>query len=288
MVLYGSCHDFSGRSGVFAHKNGQLPLCEESASLGVEHLPGGGPAFGVYDKVVLLEELVGHFKGGSQVSATVGSEVEDELLHALLFQLGNRLLDLRPRGSSEAVKLDVARGRRHHIAGAKGIYGNFIAFEGELYEVFISTAQNSERHLRAFWSAEHAHDAVALHFYAGNGDAIASDEAVAGDDARLLARPFRDGLDDDEGVFKNIELHADAFEVAFEGLVELLRLLGIGIGGMGVELFENTVDGILHEFFLIYAIYIELRDGELGNLQLSDHLYINVLIGVIVAQLRFS
>ena len=57
---------------------------------------------------------------------------------------------------------------------------------------------------------------------------------------------------------------------------------------MGVELFENTVDGILHEFFLIYAIYIELRDGELGNLQLSDHLYINVLIGVIVAQLRFS
>ena len=82
VVLYGSCHDFSGGCGVFAHKNGQAAFGEESATFSMEYLPGCGASFGVYDEVVFLEELISDFESRSQISASVGRKVENEVLHA--------------------------------------------------------------------------------------------------------------------------------------------------------------------------------------------------------------
>ena len=182
------------------------------------------------------------------------------------------------RSGTETVEFDVSCCGGNHIACPEGVDGNLVAFEGKIDEVLVSVAFYTKFHFRSFGSAQHAHDAVAFHLHSCNGDIVAGDETVSGHDSRFFARSLRDGLYDDEGVFEHIELHADAFEVPFEGFVEFLCLLGIGIGGVWVEFFEHTVDGILHQLVLVYAVDVELCDGQLCNLQFPEQFYIDVLV----------
>ena len=67
-------------------------------------------------------------------------------------------------------------------------------------------------------------------------------------------------------VVNHIELYADALEVAVQGLVHLLHLLGIAVSGVWVELLKHTTDSILHKFLLIDGVHVEIGRGYLGYL----------------------
>ena len=47
---------------------------------------------------------------------------------------------------------------------------------------------------------------------------------------------------------------------------------------MRVELFENPVDGIFHQFLLVDRVDVELRDGELRQLEFADLLHIDTFV----------
>ena len=89
-------------------------------------------------------------------------------------------------------------------------------------------------HLRAFRAAQEFDDAISVEFHPGDGASVDRNDAVAVDDAGFLRRPFGDGLNHHEGVFEHVELHADTFEVAFEGFVHAARFFGVGVGRVGV------------------------------------------------------
>ena len=68
-------------------------------------------------------------------------------------------------------------------------------------------------------------------------------------------------MDDVERVGEHIELYADAVEAALEGFVEVFRLLGVGVGGVGVELVEHADDGVFDELLAVGAVHVEVLDG---------------------------
>ena len=203
----------------------------------------------------------------------------------MALQLRDGFLHLLARSGPETVELDVSCLGCNHVTCPEGVDRNLVAFKGEVDEVLVSVALYSEFYLCTLGSAQHAHDAVTFHLHSCYGHVVACDEPVSCHDAGLFARSLRDGLYDDEGVFEHIELHADTFEVPFEGFVEFLCLLGIGIGGVRVEFFEHTVDGILHQLVLVYAVDVELCDGQLCNLQFPQQFYIDVLVVFVALQL---
>lgn len=86
-------------------------------------------------------------------------------------------------------------------------------------------------------------------------------------------------LDDKEGVGSHIKLDTDAIEVSLKGFVEPLHFFRVGIGGVRVELFQHADNGGFHQFVFVYLIYIEIGDGELGQLQFARRRIEQLVLG---------
>ena len=278
VVLNSPCHNFSSRSAKLVDQHHHAPLLKEAAALCHKHLLGLGAPFGVDHKVAFVEELARHLKGRAQIAAAIAFEIEDEVTHPLLEKFGNSLLHLLARSRSEAVELNVTDSGGDHIGRTEGVDGNFIARHGELHRFRYAPAHDAQIGFCAARTTQEGHDAVALHLDAGNDGVAHRDDAVAGQDAHFFRRAFGHGLNDYQGIFEHVELHADAFKIAFQRFVHFLRLLGVGVGGVGVELFENTVDGIFHQFLLVDRVDVELCDGELRQLEFADLLHIDTFV----------
>ena len=55
---------------------------------------------------------------------------------------------------------------------------------------------------------------------------------------------------------------------------------------MRVEFGEHAVDGILHEFFLVDTVDVEIRDGQLRKLQFAKLFHINVGLAAFLGEGR--
>ncbi|MEI3529396.1 MAG: hypothetical protein V8Q28_06435 [Alistipes sp.] len=86
------------------------------------------------------------------------------------------------------------------------------------------------------------------------------------------------GVDDDDRVAQDVELHADAAELAVEARGNGLHLLGIEVGRMGVQFVEHALDGLLHE-----RRHLDLVDVVAGQeaVDLHEFLQLRRRIGVL-------
>ena len=276
VVLHGAGDNLGSRGAELIDQDNEAPLAEESAGLCLEHLFGCGASFGVDHEIFGIEELAGHLHGCSEVASAVAFEVEKEIFHALLLQSGDGFAHFFAGGGTEAVQPDVADAGCDHVGRIEGVHRNFVAGDDKGEHAVDGGPDDAERHLRAFGSAQELHDAVALEFHAGNGASVDRNNAIAVGDAGFLRRPFGDGLNHHEGIFEHVELHADAFEVTFEGFVHAARFLGIGVGRVGIEFREHAVDGVLDELFLVDTVDVELRDGQLRDGQFAHEVRIGL------------
>ena len=286
MVLNGSADDFRGRGGGFIDEHHDASfLLHESAGGGFEFLARGGASLGIDDHGTLRKELRGDILCGRHEPSAVGSEVKDEVLHALLAQFLDFIVHLHAAGGAETFKADVADGGVEHIARIKGVERDFVADDVKEDGFFNASSDDFQPCFRAFRSAEDGHDGVTVHFHAGDDTVVASDDSVARQDAHFLTRSFPDDLQHEQGVFDHVETDADAFKVSGERFVEFLRVGGVGVGGVRVKFGENAVDGIFHEFFLVHAVHVETGDGDLCHLQFLDLLKIQVAVGIYLLSL---
>ena len=72
-------------------------------------LPGDGVvgSLGIYDKVILGKELVGHLNGGSKISSGIAAQVNYEFLHAFAAQIGQAGEHFGECGLTELVDHDI-------------------------------------------------------------------------------------------------------------------------------------------------------------------------------------
>ena len=125
-------------------------------------------------------------------------------------------------------------------------------------------------HFRTFGAAQALHDVFGAHFYAGYGRIVDGGDAVACQDACLFGRSPADRLDDQQRVFNHLELDAYALKVAFERLAHGLGFFRVGVGGMGVKVFEHADNGVLYKLVFVDCVHIQAVDGKLGHLQFAQ------------------
>ena len=167
--------------------------------------------------------------GGAEVAAGVVLKVDDEVLHALLLELGDGLADLVGRVLGKAADADVSHLGVNHVRGVDTVDGYVVADKAEVDELGRAGALDLEGHLAALGAAQRLEHVVVDHLGTGEDGVVDVDDAVAGEDAGLLRRAVGGGLHDGDSVADYRELDADAAEMAFEGLRQLLRLFGVGV-----------------------------------------------------------
>src|SRR5687768_11296488 len=84
-------------------------------------------AFGINDKLVYRQELIGKINGRIQVTARVAAQVEDHFFHSLLLQLFECVHVFIVGGSSKPAYLDIADLGSDHISYVNTIKRNFPA-----------------------------------------------------------------------------------------------------------------------------------------------------------------
>ena len=268
-VLHGAGDDLAGRGRRFVDEDDEAAVLEVARGRGRGLLARRVATLGVDDQAAVAEELVGQVAGHVQVAAAVALKVEDEVLHALLTEPGEGLEKLLVRGVGEAVEADVARGGVGHVGGVEAVHGDLAADDLELDQLRAASALHLDAHLGSLGPTQTTHDVGRLHLNARDDRVVDHDNPVASRQPDALGGAAGDDLDDVERIGKHIELDADAVKPALERLVEVFRLLGVGVGRVGVELVEHAADGVLDEFLLVGLVHIEVfdrieRDGELA------------------------
>ena len=169
-----------------------------------------------------------------QIPSPILLQVEDERLHALFLQLLQTLAELIVGGSTKTANADVAHLRTNHISSIDRLDRNLVASNNKQQGVGNATTNNAQVDLRALGTSQTTHNLLLGHFHTSNGGIVDGDDAVASQDTHLLRRTSADGLNDQQGILYHIELYTNAFEVALQGFVSFLYLLGSEVTAMRV------------------------------------------------------
>ena len=81
-------------------------------------------------------------------------------------------------------------------------------------QIFDAWAHNAYLNNGAFWTSQSANDVFLRHLHTRNGRVVNAHDAVASHDAHLLRGSIDNGLYNEQCVFGNVKLHANAFERA--------------------------------------------------------------------------
>ena len=141
-------------------------------------------------------------------------QIEDEVFHAFLLEAFQGIEEFFGGGGTETVDADVTRVGLYHVRGVKAQDGYLVALHREVERIGHATAHDGQVDFRVLGSAKPAHDVFGAHLHSGDGGVVDGRDAVAGQYACFFRRAATDGLDDEQGVFYHLELHADAFEIA--------------------------------------------------------------------------
>ena len=225
VVLQGTGYDLAGtgRLAVDEHHHGHV--FQHAATARIHVLPRAVAAFGIDDEAALGQELVGDVDGGGEVASRVATQVENELLHALLPEVGNALLEFLDGGGRELAEFEVADVFVKHVGDVDAVGRDGIARDGVVEEAVHATAPHLHLDFGTLRSFQLAHHVFVGQFLGGHKGVVHIDDAVAGEDAHLLGGSAFDDIDDGDGVPLKAELHADAVEATEQRVVDLVELL---------------------------------------------------------------
>ena len=158
VVLHGSRDNLCCRGRILIYEDAELQILQLAASVRLIFHAILRLALGIYNKVVLAEQLVGDVDGSLQISTSVVLEVENETLHAGTLQGVCGCDKLAVRRGTERSDADVAHVRTNHIICVQRVDGYFGAGNGEMEHLLHATAHDTKADLRAALAAQTAHD----------------------------------------------------------------------------------------------------------------------------------
>ena len=244
-ILYGTADNLGGRGGLLVDEHHERAFAEVAPAVGAEVLTWAYATFLVDNQLAVGEELVGKSAGYVEESATVAAEVENECLHALALQLAHRLAKLVDRVAGKALEGDVADGVVLHEVDIDRVDGYLVALdvEGE----GVGAAEHVDHHYGAFFATQVTECEGVVGTVACGGDAVDTDKLVAGQHAYFFSGAAGNDLGDADGVGHYGEGDTHTLEVALQGFVGALDILGGDVDAMGVERAEHGTDGCFAE-----------------------------------------
>ena len=222
--------------------------------------------FCIDDHISIGQKLVCYAGRSLQITSTIILQVEYQVGHAELFERIYSTHHLLMRLLAKVFEPDEPDTWTYHIGCINREDGYLRTLDYKREWLVDTPSDNRQRHLRATFASKSAHDVVPIHLHTSYRGVIDGNNTVASEDAHFLRRASRGGLHDHQCVVNDIELHTNTLEIALQWFVERLRLLGIGVTGMGIQLLQHATDSILHEFALIDRIDIIVVDSDLSHL----------------------
>ena len=159
--------------------------------------------------------------------------------------------------------------------------GDFVPRDGEMERLLLPAPAYIDRDTGPLFSAQLLeHPGVGADFPDRNA-VINADDLVTGPDAHPFGRAALDRFHHYDGVLHDLELHADAVEIALQRLVHAAHLLFWDIDRMRIKLLQHLDDGLVGKFFKIGGIHVIIPDilHQPVNLLRVD-LVIAVLLGI--------
>ena len=125
-----------------------------------------------------------------------------------------------------------------------------------MQQVLHVTPQHGQINESTLRATQLLHNLFSAEFHPRNGRIVNGYDTVARQYAHLLGRSATYRLNHQQGVFHHLELHTNTVEIALQGLIHLLYLIGIVISRVRIELLQHLGDGAFHQAGLIDAVNI--------------------------------
>ena len=113
-------------------------------------------------------------------------QIQNEVLHACLLQLGDCLVELAHRGLGKPVDFDVANARCHHEGSVHRVNGDFVSDDFERQELGVVSALDANGNERSLWPFEQSLHVLVGHTGSGYDIAVDRDNAVARHDPEFF------------------------------------------------------------------------------------------------------
>ena len=270
VILYGSRDNLRSGSRILVDEHGDGQLLQRAVAMSLILIAAHRPTLGIYNHIALAQKLVGNLHGTLKIATAIVLQVEDKAPHPLTAQGVGCLHKFIIGLCAKALQTDIAHLRPNHIGSSEGVYGYAVALHYKIECLLHTPAHHSEAHLRAFLAPEALHYLRTFHLHSGNGCVVHADDTVACDDAHLFRRSVEGWLYHHQCVFHHVKLYTDALKVALQGFLHRLRLLGISVRRMRVELLQHTTNSILRQLSLIHRVHIQVVYRHLCHLQLPQ------------------
>ena len=134
-------------------------------------------------------------------------------------------------------------------------------------------------HLGAFLASQMLEYEIPVGVLAGGAHCVYRHNLVPGQQAHLGRRPVGYHLDNHNAVVVGLERDPDAVEVAYQGLVHFLQILGRDIGRMGIQFLQHRDHPLFHYRGHVHLFHV----GEADQLQQPGHLlvhHVGMVLGV--------
>ena len=270
MVLYGSCHDLSGRRRIAVYQDDNLSFLKETVPFCAILITRGTPPLRIDYQIIIPQKLIGDGNSCMEITTAILLQVKDKRLHPLTSQFHETLAELLMRLGAEITNTDIADTRTYHISGINRLDRYLITSDDKFQGIGNTPADNSQTHLRPFRTAQSSHNLFLGHRDTRYRSVIHIDDTVTGKNTLFLRGTSNDRLDNEQCVLHHIKLHTDTLKVPLQRFVRLFHLFSCHITAMRIHLLYHPPDTVLHEFLLIDTVHIEIRDCHLRNLQFTQ------------------
>ena len=262
VVLNGTGHDLARAGTPLIDEHSNVFDGQGVGAVGLVIVAPHGPAIGIDQKfVAILEQLVQHAGGLVEIAPGILPQVDDEVGHALLFyQIGQGIHEFFVSSGAESIDAHVADLVVDHVGSVHTVDGNAPPGNGEPTQFGFSLAQNAHFYFGTALSLQVFGDLVAGDVHTGNERITDHDDAVASQNAYLIARPVRQGADDDHRVLQHHELHSDPVEIPAHLLVGTGKILGGDVTAVRIEFGEDRFDGFVDQSIAVHFIHVLVFD----------------------------
>ena len=234
VVLNGTRNYLSSRGGIAIDEDYHLTFGKESATIGLIFCARHTTTLSIDDEVASIQELIGYLHGSMQIPSPILLQVKNERLHAFFLQLLQTLAELIVCGGAKTANADVAHLWTNHISSIDRLHRNLVASNNKQQGVGNAATNNAQVDFRSLGTTQTTHNLLLGHFHTSNSGIVDRDDTIASQDTHLLRRTSADGLNDQQGILYHIKLNTNAFEVALQGFVGFLHLLGSEVTAMRV------------------------------------------------------
>jgi hypothetical protein len=232
---------------------------------------GEGPELPVVGRVAPLhgdderasrQEQVRDLDRRAQGPARVQAQVEDEVLHAQVLELGERVLELARRLLAEVPDVDIPDAPVEEERVRDAQERDLLAGEGQVERLVGAVADEGDGDIGPLLAPELLHGVVARQ--RPGRFAVDLGDDVAGLDAHAVGRPALDRGDDDDVIAQLLDLHAHPEVLAHVVLAHPGEAGRVEEVGVGVERFQSPLDGGHGQVFLLerFVVVPLEEDGD--------------------------